>query len=75
MRLRHTVTGIQVLVPTDKAKRLIASGDYEALPDAEQPPPGTGERKPAPEREGEPGHTSIAAALRAGAGPLWNHAG
>ena len=72
MKLRHTVTGVLVLVPNDKAKRLIASGDYEALPDAEQPPPGTGEREPAPEREGEPGHTSIADALREACGPMWD---
>jgi hypothetical protein len=61
MKLRHTVTGVQVLVPNDKAVRLIASGDYEALPDAEQPPPGTGERKPVP--EGKQGPTSIYAAI------------
>lgn len=75
MRLRHRVTGVRVLVPNDKAVRLITLGDYEAVPDAEQPPPGTGERKPAPAREGQPGHTSIAGSLRAGAGPMWDTAG
>lgn len=74
MRLRHSVTGVQVLVPNDKAVRLIASGDYEAMPDADQPPPGTGERRRAPAREGKPGPTSIAGALRAGAGPMWDTA-
>ena len=74
MRLRHSVTGVQVLVPNDKAERLITSGDYEAVPDADQPPPGTGERKPAPERKGKSGPTSIAAALKAAVGPTWDQA-
>lgn len=74
MRLRHRVSGVQVLVPNDKAERLITSGDYEAVPDADQPPPGVGERKPAPKRKNESEPTSIAAALKAGAGPMWDTA-
>jgi hypothetical protein len=74
MRLRHRVTSVQILVPNDKAERLINSGDYEAMPDADQPPPGTGERKPAPAQKGKPGPTSIAGALKASAGPMWDTA-
>jgi hypothetical protein len=74
MRLRHRVTEVQVLVPHDKAVRLITTGDYEAVPDTEQPPPGVGERKPPPEPNGKPEPTSIAAALKSGAGPMWDTA-
>ena len=62
MRLRHKHTGVQILVPQDKATRLIAQGDYLAVPDAEQPPHGVGERKP-PTVPAKGATTSIHAAI------------
>lgn len=70
MRLRNVHTGVQVLTPDDKARRLIADGTYEAVPDDQQPPP-----TPEPEKPTGQGHTSIASALRNAAGPMWDHAG
>lgn len=61
------MTGVQVLVPNDKAARLIARGEYKAVPDDEQPPPGVGE--PRPRTEGKRGHTSIASSLIAACDP------
>lgn len=72
MRLTNTQTGVQILVPNDKAKTLIAQGLYEPVPDADQPPPGVGERKPAKDGD-DSGPTSIAEGIKRAAGPTWNH--
>lgn len=73
-RLRHAVTGIQVLVTDEKARRLIAEGTYAAVPDAEQPPKDTAPQKQTAKANSKSGPTSIAAALRAGVGPMWDTA-
>ncbi len=59
--MRNRATGVQVLVPNDKAERLIAHGEYEAVPDDEQPAPGIGERHQ--RTDDRRGHTSIAGAI------------
>lgn len=69
MRLRNVHTGVQVVTPDDKARRLVEDGTYEALPDDQQPPPTpTAE----PEKPTGQGHTSIAAALHNAVGPMWD---
>lgn len=74
-RLRHTVTGVQVLVPSDKADRLIAEGTYAAVPDDERPPPGVGERKPVPKSSRQNrGRTSIGASISAAVEPQYRAA-
>lgn len=62
MRLRNKVTGAQMLLRDEKAARWIASGDYEAAPDDDQPAE-TAEPKPAPKPEPN-APTSIFAAIK-----------
>jgi hypothetical protein len=65
MRLRNTLTGVQINIPADKADRLVANGTYKALPDAEQPPKQPSEH---PKQVAKPkGKTDIAAAIAQGA--------
>lgn len=71
-RLRHTVTGIQILVTDEKAARIISQGSYAAVPEDEQPPKDTAPQEQATTANSKPGHTSIAAALKAAVGPTWN---
>lgn len=73
-RLRNTETNVQVVVTDDKAAKLIAAGTYKAVPGDEQPPEDDEPQAP-PKAKGKQGPTSIAAALRAEAGPMWDHAG
>ncbi|GLP83569.1 DUF7302 family protein [Mycobacterium antarcticum] len=72
MRLRNQYNGVQVVVPDEKAARLIADGTYKAVPDAEQPPKDTALQEKAVKIK--PGPTSIAAALKDAVGPTWDQA-
>jgi topoisomerase IA-like protein len=73
MRLRNPQNNVQVVVTDDKAARLIAQGTYEAAPAAEQPPKDTAPQQTA-KTKSTSGPTSIAAAIKAAAGPMWDHA-
>jgi hypothetical protein len=75
MRLRNQYTGVQVVVPDLKARRLVIDGTYKAVPDDEQPSEQDAAQEHAAKGETKSGPTSIAGALRAGAGPMWDHAG
>lgn len=68
-RLHHTQTGVQILVPDDKAARLIADGTYKAAPDSEQPPKETTIPTPTTKAKRKPGRTDIASAIADLAGP------
>lgn len=77
-RLRHAKNGVQVVVTDEKAARLIAKGMYKAVPEAEQPPKDTAPQEQAvkanSKANSKPGPTSIASALKAAAGPMWDTA-
>lgn len=75
MRLRNHYTNVQVVVPDEKAQRLITDGTYEAVPDDEQPPKDTAPKEQTAKVKSKPGPTSIAAALKEAVGPTWDHAG
>lgn len=80
MRLRNRHTHVQITVPASKARRLIAEGIYLAVPDDEQPsePEASQDNQVVEagnlgrDRSNRRGPTSIAAALKDGAGPWWD---
>lgn len=74
-RLRNKYNGVQVVVPDEKAQRLIIDGTYMAVPDDEQPPKDTAPQEQTAKTKSKPGPTSIASALKAAVGPTWDQAG
>lgn len=78
MRLRND-QGVQIVVTDDKAAKLRAGGTlpgkWRAVPASEQPPKEPPTTQPtATTAEGKEGHTDIASAIKASAGPLWDRA-
>lgn len=75
MRLKNAHTDVQIVVTDEKAKRLIAEGTYNAVPDAEQPPKDVAPQEPTAKTKRNTGPTSIAGALKSAVGPDWDQAG